>query len=383
MEEECPKDNNDIEEKDIREREFKERINQLENDLNKERNIYDVSSKNSETIINMKKEILSKENEIKNIMDLNDKQKKQLELISREIDLKLKKLSSNTTQINTNPSSINNNIDNNDMKLKEKQINNLNNLIEILQNDNEYLKNKLDYIYSSGSGNDSKFKLIELDKKILALNQDIKQKKLILQKHNKCISIKNQILKKISLIQEEINVEKEKNSKFKKKLESIENRYLLIKKEYENKIKSKVPPANNFPPINKTSNKFFTQNELNAIFFAVNNNKEVFENILSKFEKCDLNRREGNIYMEKQIEILQNEQKINKIKINKINIEINEIEKNNSMKNKEISNLMNELNNLKAGNGNSEPNKKLLNRQMFKIKPEPNTNNNADIINNK
>ena len=62
---------------------------------------------------------------------------------------------------------------------------------------------------------------------------------------------------KISLIQEEINVEKEKNSKFKKKLESIENRYLLIKKEYENKIKSKVPPANNFPPINKTSNKFF------------------------------------------------------------------------------------------------------------------------------
>ena len=371
-----PKDN-DIEDKDTREREFKERIDQLEKDLNKERNIYDVSSKNSETIINMKNEILSKENEIKNIMDLNDKQKKQLELISREIDLKLKKLSSNTIQINTNPTSVSN-INDNDMKLKEKQINNLNNLIEVLQNDNEFLKNKLNCIYSSGSGNDNKFKLIELDKKILALNQDIKQKKLILQKHNKCISIKNQILKKISVIQEEINVEKEKNIKFKKKLETIENRYLLIKKDYENKIKSKETPSNNFPPLNKISNKFFTQNELNAIFFATNNNKEIFENILSKFEKCDLNQREGNSYMEKQMEILQNEQKINKIKISQLNNEINEIEKSNNMKNNEISNLMNEINNLKTEYGNSESSKKLLNRHLFKIQPEINTNNNAD-----
>ena len=86
-------ENYNIEGKDIREKELKERINKLENDLQKERNIYNISSKNSETIKNMKKEISSKENEIKNIMDLNDKQKKQLELISHEIDLKLKKIS--------------------------------------------------------------------------------------------------------------------------------------------------------------------------------------------------------------------------------------------------------------------------------------------------
>ena len=58
--------------------------------------------------------------------------------------------------------------------------------------------------YNSGN-NGEKFKIIELDKKILALNQDIKQKKLIIQEHNKCLSIKNQILKKISLIQKEIS----------------------------------------------------------------------------------------------------------------------------------------------------------------------------------
>ena len=95
-------ENYNIEGKDIREKELKERINKLENDLQKERNIYNISSKNSETIKNMKKEISSKENEIKNIMDLNDKQRKQLELISHEIDLKLKKyqmIKSKLTQV--------------------------------------------------------------------------------------------------------------------------------------------------------------------------------------------------------------------------------------------------------------------------------------------
>ena len=95
-------ENYNIEGKDIHEKELKERINKLENDLQKERNIYNISSKNSETIKNMKKEISSKENEIKNIMDLNDKQRKQLELISHEIDLKLKKyqmIKSKLTQI--------------------------------------------------------------------------------------------------------------------------------------------------------------------------------------------------------------------------------------------------------------------------------------------
>ena len=79
-----------------REKCYKEKIEQLENDLDKERNIVDIDNKNSEIINNIKKEILSKEKEIQEIMGQNNIQKEQLESISHEIDLKLKKLSDTT-----------------------------------------------------------------------------------------------------------------------------------------------------------------------------------------------------------------------------------------------------------------------------------------------
>ena len=72
---------NDFEE---REKHYKEKIEQLENDLNKERNIYDIDNKNSEIISNIKNEILSKEKEIQEMTDKNNKQKEQLILISHE-----------------------------------------------------------------------------------------------------------------------------------------------------------------------------------------------------------------------------------------------------------------------------------------------------------
>jgi hypothetical protein len=204
---------NDFEE---REKHYKEKIEQLENDLNKERNIYDIDNKNSEIISNIKNEILSKEKEIQEMTDKNNKQKEQLILISHEIDKKLKKLSDTTqiVQIKKKENSLN---FDDDIKVKEKQISNINNLIDILQMENDKLKMKIDFIsYNNNGNNKEKFKLIELDKKILSLNQEIKQKKLIIQEHNKCLSIKNQILKKISLIQKEISGEKEKNIKVKK-----------------------------------------------------------------------------------------------------------------------------------------------------------------------
>ena len=60
-----------------------------------------------------------------------------------------------------------------------------------MQNENEKLKIKLDYLVHNNGNGGEKFKIIELDKKILSLNKDIKQKKLIIQEHNKCASIKN------------------------------------------------------------------------------------------------------------------------------------------------------------------------------------------------
>ena len=177
---------------------------------------------------------------------------------------------------------------------------------------------------------------------------------MIIQEHNKCLSIKNQILKKISLIQKEIFGEKEKNNKLKKKLNSTESKYMLIKQDYENKFKNQF---NSYTTKNKQfynidnniNNNYFSQNELNAILNAVGGNKNIFRNILQKLN-INENIIEGSNnakFLENQIDILQKQQKINIIKNNKLIEEINEIEKKNTNKNKEIDKLKNELENLK------------------------------------
>ena len=113
-----------------REKHYKQKIEQLEDDIEKERNIYDISNKNSEILNNLKNDISSKEKEIQEITAQNTKQKEELELVSHEIDLKLKKLS-DTTQIVNIKKRDNQFQSNEDIKMKEKQISNIINIIEI------------------------------------------------------------------------------------------------------------------------------------------------------------------------------------------------------------------------------------------------------------
>ena len=387
-----------IEDFEEREKHYKEKIEQLENDLQKERNIYDIHDKNSEIIINLKNDILSKEKQIQEITAQNNKQKEELELVSHEIDLKLKKLS-DTTQIVNIKKRDNQTQSIEDIKMKEKQISNINNIIDILQNENEKLKNKLDYLVHNNGNGSEKFKVIELDKKILSLNKDIKQKKLIIQEHNKCASIKNQILKKINLIQKEIYTEREISNKLKKKLGATGNKYMLIKQDYENKAKNQRFLKSNKKIYLKREpqiKNIFTKNELNAIFCAVNYNKDVLLNILKKLNvnQDDINsiiNSDGNNnnikYMENQIEIFQNKQKVNIEKSNKLIEQINEIEQINNNKNKKINLLKTELDNLldeqnnetiSENNDVNEKHKEKVNNKIFsnfrKIKIDANKN---------
>ena len=210
---------------------------------------------------------------------------------------------------------------------------------------------KLDFIAYNKGNNKEKFKLIELDKKILALNQEIKQKKLIIQEHNKCLSIKNQILKKISLIQKEILVEKENNIKLKKNLSSTESKYVLIKQDYENKFRNQYDTT-----LNKNSkkifqnysanneHKYFNQKELKAIFQAVGGNKIIFNNILKRLNIIENNNKTKILGNHKNF---QKNQKININKNNQLIEEIYNIKKNNNNKDKEINKLKRELAKLK------------------------------------
>jgi len=365
-----------------REKHYKEKIEQLENDLQKERDTYEIFDKNSEIIINLKNDISSKEKQIQEITAQNNKQKEELELVSHEIDLKLKKLSDSTQIVNIKKRE-NQSQSNEDIKMKEKQINNVNSIIDILQNENEKLKNKLDYLIHNNGASVEKYKTIELDKKILSLNKDIKKKKLIIQEHNKCASIKNQILKKINLIQKDIYTEKEISYKLKKKLGTTGNKYMQIKQDYENKIKSHKFSKSNKKVYLKKENPnhiSFSQNELSAILYSVNNDKNAFYNILKKLNlnEDDINNTslEGNNnikYVENQIEIFQNKQKVNIEKSNKLLEQINEVELNNSNKNKKINLLKNELDNLldeqnnitsRENKDNNEKDKNIINNKI-------------------
>jgi hypothetical protein len=365
-----------------REKHYKEKIEQLENDLQKERDTYEIFDKNSEIIINLKNDISSKEKQIQEITAQNNKQKEELELVSHEIDLKLKKLSDSTQIVNIKKRE-NQSQSNEDIKMKEKQINNVNSIIDILQNENEKLKNKLDYLIHNNGASVEKYKTIELYKKILSLNKDIKKKKLIIQEHNKCASIKNQILKKINLIQKDIYTENEISYKLKKKLGTTGNKYMQIKQDYENKIKSHKFSKSNKKVYLKKENPnhiSFSQNELSAILYSVNNDKNAFYNILRKLNlnEDDINNKslEGNNnikYVENQIEIFQNKQKVNIEKSNKLLEQINEVELNNSNKNKKINLLKNELDNLldeqnnitsRENKDNNEKDKNIINNKI-------------------
>ena len=368
-----------------REKHYKEKIEQLENDLQKERNTYEIFNKNSEIILNLKNDISSKEKEIKEITLQNNKQKEELELVSHEIDLKLKKLSDSTQIVNIKKRDYQNQ-SNEDIKMKEKQINNINNIIDILQNENDKLKIKLDVLLHNSGTTGEKIKVIELDKKILSLNKDIKKKKLIIQEHAKCASIKNQILKKINLIQKEIYTERESLNKLKKKLGATGNKYMLIKQDYENKNKNQKFSRSNKKIYLKKENQpqiLLTQNELNAILYSVNNDKIAFYNILAKLNINEdfINNIsfEGNNnikYVENQIEIFQNKQKLNIEKSNKLLEQINEVEQNNNNKNKKINLLKNELDNLldEHNNNNSKENNDFNEKEKDIVNNNINTN---------
>ena len=127
----------------------------------------------------------------------------------------------------------------------------------------------------------------------------------------------------------------------------------------------------------------FTQNELNAILYSVNNDKIAFYNILAKLNINEdfINNIsfEGNNnikYVENQIEIFQNKQKLNIEKSNKLLEQINEVEQNNNNKNKKINLLKNELDNLldEHNNNNSKENNDFNEKEKDIVNNNINTN---------
>ena len=278
----------------------------------------------------------------------------------------------------------------NNISAKEKQLKNIMTLIDILQKENETLKIKIE----NAKNTEQKFKLIdgqkEQEKQLTLLNNDIKQKKLELKEHSKCFAIKNELLRKISLIKDEITINHEKLTEVQKKYENLENKYKLEQqnKTIENKFgsKTKTKLQKYIVPKQKPTNvlsdddmvtvppkisEIFTEKELKAMLIALDKNKVKYEALLRRFNvqntyidsletkhKLDIKQKlnkineldeqiefmnvkkgeyNANIQLfKKQISEAQEEKKIYKMKINKIIEDISKKNKINSRKDREI-----------------------------------------------
>ena len=389
------------------ENEFKKRISQLQKDLEYEIEMAQSKQNDPNVILNLKNEINSKNKEIKKYAIINTKQRDQLEKLSQEIDEKLNKMNYKavTRNIQNENKKINEikfkknyseqKIVENNISAKEKQLKNIMTLIDILQKENEKLKIKIE----NAKNTEQKFKLIdgqkEQEKQLTLLNNDIKQKKLELKEHSKCFAIKTDLLRKISLIKDEITINHEKLTEIQKKYEELENKYKSEQNKSkptsssrDNKFgsKSKTKLQKYIVPKQKPTNvlseddmvtvppkisEIFTEKELKAMLIALDKNKIKYEALLRRFNvqntyvdsletkhKLDIKQKLNKINeLDEQIEFMnvkkgeynaniqlfkkqigeaQEEKKLYKLKINQMIEEISKKNRMNSRKDREI-----------------------------------------------
>ena len=427
------------------ENQYKEQITQLQKELEIEKEKSQSKQIDPSLISSLKNEIANKNKEIKKYANINTKQRDQLEQLSQEIDNKLNKMNykavtrnfqSENKKINYLSSagvynhfkhnSVNNSnteqktIDNS-ISAKEKQLKNIMSLIEILKKENENLKIKIE----NAKNTEQKFKLIDdkkdQEKQLINLNFDIKKKKMELKEHLRCPTIKAELLKKISMLKEEIVLAHEKLVEVQKKYDELENKNKL---EHQGLFNSKGEKLNKFG--NKTKTKFqkyvvpkqkpakviqeesiidvppkigeiFTDKELNAMFNALDKNRTKYDALLKRFNvqniyvdslearhKLDIKQKldkineldeqiefmsikkgeyNANIQIyKKQILAAQEEKKNYKTKIDAVLEEISKKNKINSRKDNEIKQLQAQLAKFK---------KYLKNGEFDKIHNEP------------
>ena len=427
------------------ENQYKEQITQLQKELEIEKEKSQSKQIDPSLISSLKNEIANKNKEIKKYANINTKQRDQLEQLSQEIDNKLNKinykavtrnfqnenkkinyLSSAGVYNHFKHNSVNNSnteqktIDNS-ISAKEKQLKNIMSLIEILKKENENLKIKIE----NAKNTEQKFKLIDdkkdQEKQLINLNFDIKKKKMELKEHSRCPTIKAELLKKISMLKEEIVLAHEKLVEVQKKYDELKNKNKL---EQQGLFNSKGEKLNKFG--NKTKTKFqryvvpkqkpakviqeesiidvppkigeiFTDKELNAMFNALDKNRTKYDALLKRFnvqniyvdslearhkldikQKLDkineldeqiefMNIKKGeynaNIQIyKKQILAAQEEKKNYKTKIDAVLEEISKKNKINSRKDNEIKQLQAQLAKFK---------KYLKNGEFDKIHNEP------------
>ena len=347
------KDEHNVSMTSEQENQYKEQIIQLQKELELEKEKSQAKQIDPGLIVSLKQEINAKTKEIKKYANINTKQRDQLEQLSQEIDNKLSKMNykavtrniqseskkinylnggvvynnKNNNNINQEQKAIDNNI-----SAKEKQLKNIMSLIEILKKENENLKIKIE----NAKNTEQKFKLIddkkEQEKQLASLSSDIKKKRMELKEHSRCFAIKNELLKKISIIKEEIVLAHEKLKDTQKKYDDLENKMKseqqfiqgtkLLKLGTKTKTKfqkyivpkqkpAKITQEENAVDVPPKIGEIFTEKELNAMFIALDKNRSKYDSLLKRFNV-------QNIYVDSlearhKLDIKQKLDKINEL----------------------------------------------------------------------
>ena len=339
------------------ENQYKEKISKLQKELELEKEKSQARQIDPNMLLSLKNEISTKDKEIKKYANINTKQRDQLEQLSQEIDNKLSKMNYKavTRNMHNEPKKINylssgginnnkhvynssSNINqeqksiDNSISAKEKQLKNIMSLIDILKKENENLKIKIE----NAKNTEQKFKLIddkkEQEKQLNILNLDIKKKKMELKEHSRCFALRNELIKKIAIIKEEIVIAREKMAEAQKKYDDFEskikseqnasgNKTIKLGSKTRTKFQKYIVPKqkaakipqedNNIVDVPPKLGEIFTEKELNAMFIALDKNRNKYDSLLKRFNV-------QNIYVDSlearhKLDIKQKLDKINQL----------------------------------------------------------------------
>ena len=293
----------------LREIEYKEKIKELEQALNEEKNKSTVKQKiSSEEILNnLRKELQEKDIEINKYIFSNTKQRQELENLSKEIDKKLKYMNFKhvTDRIKKERRPIKETTPEDSIKIVENQLKNALKLVDVLTKDNQQLKEKCNSAMDYKSKYDLIDKSKENDSTIISLNLEIKKLKRQVGEHLKCQKIKDDYEKSIRLAKEDLRKAQLKNEEMKTKIQEEEENYIKNLNSPKEKQKSvgknkmntrrislKKRLPNEEKPNNSNNQKLetsmqnglsvFTKEEQEALLQAFDNNNTQFELFIKK-----------------------------------------------------------------------------------------------------
>ncbi len=350
-----------------KEKEYIAQIEQLSNELQIEKQITNSIQRDpvqEEIISKLKDELSEKQIKFNQLKSTNEKQKKAIEQLSKELNntLQKEKDKKNNTNSNLNKKT---NSDNNKkdkeepiniiLKIKEKQLNEALAELESLRKKNDEMKTTLE----KSNDYNQKLELIddakEKEEKLSSLNLELKMLNKEMENHNKCLNEQKEYINVLEQLKKEMKDAKKENLELREKIKENEKQLQILM--FGDNSKKIIKKNNNMQNTNmQTSNRKKSLPTLKARLNSVNT--VLTEEFLNKLKNAIGDLEEYEVLVNKIKDLENGRYKIEKKhkselnligeQINNLDIQYNFLdhkEKENDTENKILKNKINELKN--------------------------------------